>query len=269
MIVKDAIKKASLTLSHLDNPQKEARILLSHCLGCSLIDLTLYDTKEVDESFFKLVDQRAKDIPIEYLTNRVSFYSEDFFIDYGALIPRPESELLIDEVLKLPLGRGFTLAEIGVGSGVLSIMISRLTDAKVVATDISRDAIKIAKKNIELFSLQDKIELYHTSYLDGVNGDFDIIISNPPYIKDALVLDKNLSYEPQNALYGGEVGNEILKEIVDLALKKRPKYLVCEMGYDQKDSMSRYFDTKDIKEYFFYKDLSGFDRGFVCQVSTI
>lgn len=269
MTVKEALKKASLTLSHIENPQKEARLLLSHFLKKDFIYLTLNEEKEVDESYFELVSKRAENIPLEYITNQVSFYSEEFFIDYGALIPRPESELLINEVLKLSLPKDFKMAEIGVGSGILSIMLSRLLCCKVVASDISKDAIKVAKENIKKFNLEDKIDLVHTSYLDGIDEKFDLIISNPPYIEDGFEVEKNLFFEPQNALYGGKVGDEILKDIVDLAIIKKPYYLVCEMGYDQRESMTNYFKSKGLEKFWFYKDLSNFDRGFVVEFDRV
>ena len=263
MRVKEALKEATLRLKNIDNPQKEARLLLSHFLKQDMIYLVLNEDKEVSCEFFNLVQKRAENIPLEYITKKVSFYSEEFFIDYGALIPRPESELLIDEVLKLPLKKGFKLAEIGVGSGILSIMIAKLTGSKVLASDISQDALKIAEINIKKFNLKEQITLKHTSLLDNVEETFDIIISNPPYIEDGIKLESNLDYEPQNALFGGKVGDEILKDIVDLSLVKKPQYLVCEMGYDQKQSMSNYFDKKGLTQYSFYKDLAGLDRGFV------
>jgi len=268
-MIKEALKKASLTLGHIDNPQKEARLLLSHFLQKDFIYLTLNEDKEVDKSFFELVSKRAENIPLEYLTNNVSFYSEEFFIDYKALIPRPESELLIDEVLKLKLPKDFKMAEIGVGSGILSIMLSKLLGSNVVASDISCEAIKVAEINIKKFKLEDKIKLVHTSYLDGIDENFELIISNPPYIEDGFKVEKNLSYEPQNALYGGKVGDEILKDIVDLAIIKKPYYLVCEMGYDQKESMTSYFKKCGLDKFWFYKDLSNFDRGFVVEFDRI
>jgi len=268
LTIKEAIKQASLTLSHLENPQKEARLLLCHFLKKDAIYLTLHDDEKIDESFFSLVQKRAKDVPLEYITKTVTFYSEEFFIDEGALIPRPETELLIDEVLKLSLPSSPKVAEIGVGSGIISIMIKKLIpDATITATDINEKAIQIAQKNCQLHDTD--IRVLHTSYLDGIDEKFDLIVSNPPYIKNGFPLDKNLDYEPQNALFGGEKGDEILKNIVDLAIIKKPLYLVCEMGYDQKESMREYFEQKGLKRYSFYKDLANFDRGFVVEFDRV
>ncbi len=268
LTIKEALKQASLKLYNLENPQKEARLLLCSFLDCDTVYLTLNENKKIDERFFELVEKRKKDIPLEYITKTVTFYSEEFFIQEGALIPRPETELLIDEVLKLHLPNSPKVAEIGVGSGIISIMIKKLIpDSNITATDISQDALKVAQKNSQLHKTD--IELIHTSYLDGINKKFDLIVSNPPYIKNGVKLDKNLDFEPQTALFGGDSGDEILKNIVDLAIIKQPKYLVCEMGYDQKKPMSEYFQEKGLRKYKFYKDLAGFDRGFVVEFDRV
>lgn len=238
--------------------------MLCHFLQKDNTYLLLHEDELIDEDFFELVDKRAKDIPIEYITKEVSFYGERFFIDFDCLIPRPETEILIDEILKLDLPKSPKVAEIGVGSGIISIMINKLLNASVTATDINPKALKVAKKNIERFNSKD-IKLLQTSYLDGIDEEFDLIVSNPPYIKNDFIIDKNLTYEPRSALFGGEVGDEILKNIVDLAIIKKPKYLACEMGYDQKAPIAEYLLKKGLEKFYFYKDLAGFDRGFIVE----
>ena len=262
--IKEAIKEASKTLSHIENPQKEARLLLCHFLQKDNTYLLLHEDELIDERYFELVKKRADEIPLEYITKEVSFYGESFFIDFNCLIPRPETELLIDEILKLNLPKNPKVAEIGVGSGIISIMINKLLEASIIASDINPKAIEVSKKNIDRFDAKD-IKIVQTSYLDGIEEEFDLIVSNPPYIKNDFVIDKNLTYEPSNALFGGEVGDEILKNIVDLAIIKKPKYLACEMGYDQKAPLSEYFLKNGLEKFYFYKDLAGFDRGFVVE----
>ena len=105
------------------------------------------------------------------------------------------------------------------------------------------------------------VELVNTNYLDGVDGEFDIIISNPPYIAKDYPLDKWVLNEPKTALIGGKVGDEILKDIAKIA-KSKAKYLICEMGYDQRESMKNYLDMLGFESEF-YRDLAGLDRGFV------
>ena len=261
LTIKEALREASLIL----DSHKEASILLQHFLKCDQVYLILHDKKTLEnhDKYQKLIQRRANHEPIEYITNKVSFYSEEFFIKKGALIPRPESELLIDEALKI-IKDGFKIAEIGVGSGIISIILAKsIKDINITATDISQDALEIAKINVENFALGDKISFVKTNYLDNVNKKFDMIISNPPYIANDFILEKHLLHEPHNALYGGAYGDEMLKEIIDIWHKRETPYLLCEMGYDQKESMRHYFEKKGIKEFFFYKDLAGFDRGFV------
>ncbi len=262
--IKEAIKEASLALSNLENPQKEARLLLCHFLQKDNTYLLLHENELVDDKYFELVKQRSCEIPLEYITKNVSFYGENFFIDFDCLIPRPETELLIDEVLRLNLPKNPKIAEIGIGSGIISIILSKLLNAKIIATDINPKAIQIAKKNILDFDAKDII-VKNTPYLDGINEKFDIIVSNPPYIKNSFKIDKNLTYEPRDALFGGEVGDEILKNIVDLAIIRKPKYLICEIGYDQKAPLREYFIKKGLNNFYFYKDLAKMDRGFVIE----
>ena len=108
----------------------------------------------------------------------------------------------------------------------------------------------------------DRIELRLGSLLKPISEHIDYLVSNPPYIEDGIELESNLSYEPQNALFGGRVGDEIIKELLDEVLKRKINLFSCEMGYDQQDKISQYLKNKNIKELNFYQDWSGFDRGF-------
>ncbi len=263
MTIKEALRRASKEI-----PPKEAMILLSHHLKKGRIYLIAHNDDAMKDfnGYFNLVLRAKNSEPIEYITNSVSFYSEEFFIDYGALIPRPETELLVDQTIKV--AREFDtpkIAEIGVGSGVISIMLAKkLPNAKIIATDISEDALKIAKINAKRFGVEDKIEFIHTPYLNATDEIFDIIVSNPPYVADDEELDPKLSYEPDIALFGGEGGIRILEKIASIS-KDRTKYLCCEMGYAHKLAMQIYLDFLDYSGLEFYKDLSGFDRGFVAK----
>ncbi len=264
MTIKEALRRASKEI-----PSKEAMILLSHHLKKGRIYLIAHDDEEMEdfEGYYTLVLRAKNSEPIEYITQSVSFYGELFFIDYGALIPRPETELLVDYACEL--AKRFDtpkIAEIGVGSGVISIMIAKkFPTAKIISTDISQEALTIAKINAQKFEVEDQIEFVHTPYLNGINEKFDIIVSNPPYIATDKALDKKLSYEPDIALFGGKAGDEVLKEIAKLA-KDKTKYLCCEMGYDQKSSMESYLKELGYRNFGFYKDLSGFNRGFIAEV---
>lgn len=267
-LVKDILKEITLALNpHIERAPREAQLLLMHHLGVDELWLLTNQNLHVDncEELFEWAERRAKNEPLEYITKKVSFYSEEFFISEGALIPRPETELLIDEVIKNveDKNRNLTFAEVGVGSGIISIMLAKtFPNAKIIAVDISEDALNIAKINIEKFSLQDRIELRLGSLLKPVNEHVDYLVSNPPYIANDFKLESNLSYEPQNALFGGEVGDEIIKELLDEVLIRNINFFSCEIGYDQQDRIRNYLNKKQLKKLEFYKDFSGFDRGF-------
>jgi len=218
---------------------------------------------------FEWAKRRAKNEPLEYITNSVSFYSETFFIKEGALIPRPETELLIDEVIKnvKDMSSEITFVEVGIGSGIISIMLAlHFLNAKFIAVDISQAALDIAKINIEKFGLSERIELRLGSLLEPVDEKIDYLVSNPPYIANNADLESNLSYEPQNALFGGEIGDEIIQMLLDEALKQKIRFFSCEMGYDQKDKIHNYLKSEKYESLDFYKDLSDFDRGFTLKV---
>lgn len=270
-LVKDALREITDALSHIERASREAQLLLMYHLGVDELWLLTHQEDEVKESerLLEWVGRRAKNEPLEYITQRVSFYSEEFFITKGALIPRPETELLIDEVLKNIEDKSapLTIAEVGIGSGIISIMLAKfLPNARFIAVDISKDALTIAQKNIQKFGLSHRIELREGSLLEPVTEYIDYLVSNPPYIANAAPLESNLSYEPQNALFGGEDGDEIIKELLDELLKREINFFSCEMGYDQKDKIRNYLKETPVKSLSFYKDYSDFDRGFTLRL---
>lgn len=267
-LVKDILKEITAALNpHIERASREAQLLLMHHLGVDELWLLTNQNLHVDncEKLFECVSRRAKNEPLEYITQKVSFYSEEFFVAEGALIPRPETELLIDEVIKNVKDKNsnITFAEVGVGSGIISIMLAKtFPNAKIVAVDISEAALKIAKINIEKFGLQDRIELRLGSLLEPIKEHVDYLVSNPPYIANDFKLESNLSYEPQNALFGGTVGDEIIRELLDEVLSRNINFFSCEIGYDQQDKIRNYLNNKPLKKLEFYKDFSDFDRGF-------
>lgn len=258
------------------NPQiprasREAQLLLMHHLQKDELWLISNQQTEVFniDALYKMVQRRVENEPLEYITNSVSFYSEEFFIAKGALIPRPETELLIDEVIKnYPDGDAdITFVEVGVGSGIISIVLAQhFKNAKFIAVDISQDAINIARENLVRFKLEDRVELRLGSLLDEINEEIDYLVSNPPYIAQDAKLESNLSYEPQNALFGGKIGDEIIKELLDEVLRRRINFFTCEIGYDQKDKIQNYLKNTDFKSLEFYKDYSKFNRGFTLKI---
>jgi release factor glutamine methyltransferase len=271
--LKELLRESSTQLSRaaIANPMREAQLLF--CAYFNKDELWIITHQEslidVDEAFFHWIERRAANEPFEYICNQVSFYSEMFYVDAGALIPRPETELLVDEVLKNITDKqaALEIVEVGVGSGVISIMLAKfLPNAKFIAVDISKDALRVATKNIEHFGLAKRIELREGSLLDAVDEKIDYLVSNPPYIAFDAPLESNLAYEPQNALFGGSVGDEIIQKLLDEVLSREIKFFSCEMGYDQKDKIQNYLKNKKYRGLSFYKDYSNFDRGFTLKV---
>ena len=251
----------------VDRPRREALLLIMALLDKDELWLMTHSHEEVIavDKLQNWVQRRQKDEPLEYITNHVSFYSQTFFIKEGALIPRPETELLIDEVLKIvDTNTTSTIVEVGVGSGVISIVLAQhLPHARFIAVDISPKALEVAKRNIEAFGLQERIALRLGDLLEPVREHIDILVSNPPYIARGMPLERNLDYEPDLALFGGNIGDEIIQRLLDATFERDIPYFTCEMGYDQKAKVSNYVQGKVYDTLSFYRDLAGLDRGFV------
>ena len=252
--------------SKFERPRLEAEILLCYLMGCKREKLILKQTQDIDFDKFKaLIERRANFEPIEYITNSVSFYKYNFFIDKGALIPRPESELLVEKAIELINKHNIKkVAEIGIGSGALSICIAKECDCQIEASDISDDAIEVANKNIKDFNLIDKIKVKNCSMLDCIETP-ELLISNPPYIDPDFKLEKNVAnFEPHSALFAPNKGLKILFDILDIIKEKKIRYAVCEMGYDQREPILEYAKELELNEKIeFYKDYANLDRGFV------
>ena len=250
----------------VERPRREAQLLIMALLQKDELWLMTHeaDVIEEGEKLASWVERRKQNQPMEYITNRVSFYSQEFHIEEGALIPRPETELLIDEVLAIAdKEQTLTIVEVGIGSGIISTVLAQeLPKAKIIAIDISPDALKVARKNIEAFGLGERIELRQGDLLEPISEKIDILVSNPPYIADSEPLESNLDYEPDLALFGGTIGDEIIQRLLDETIAREIPFFACEMGYDQKPKVENYLDNR-YDELKFYKDLAGHDRGFV------
>lgn len=276
MTINDALKAASSQIAPAceisgANPARVAKTLLMRHLGVKIEWIFLNLNRELDnaDDYFALASRFANHEPLEYITGEAGFYGLTFNAKKGVLIPRPETEILVEKSLEilsnLPTQNGPPLvAEIGTGSGIISICLALNSNAKIIASDISDEALNLARENAAKFGVEDKIEFVKCSYLDQIYGRFDLLVSNPPYIARDYGLDKFVLNEPHEALFGGAKGDEILKNIVLIARNRGVKYLACEMGYDQRESMRNALKFNGF-EAEFYKDLAGFDRGFVAR----
>lgn len=252
----------------VESPRREAELLLISYLQRDQLYFITHQNDLIEDQNPKLlewIEKRSRNVPLEYLTNRVSFYSETFYIDEGALIPRPETEHLIDEVLaRVSIDAQITIAEVGIGSGIISIILARhLPHARFIGVDISPHALRVARRNIEQFGLEDRIELREGDLLSCIEEKIDLLVSNPPYIAQDAQLESNLAYEPQNALFGGEIGDEIIQKLLNEMMVRRIPMFICEMGYDQRAKVQEYLTSFAVKSLEFYTDLASLDRGFI------
>jgi len=269
MTIKQTLTNATKELNNsCERPQFEAELLLAHHLKKDRTYLHAFDDKEVEnsEAFQALIKRRANHEPYEYIVGEASFYDIELNVEQGVLIPRPETEILIDLVAEIiEKEKILSIAEIGVGSGAISVVLARkFPKLKIIATDICDTPIKVSYSNIKKYQVEDRVTVIKSSILDELKEPIELVVSNPPYIAEDFVLESNVvDYEPKEALFGGVIGDELLKQIV-LDVKARDiKYLACEMGYDQKEPMIEFFNEIGIESYEFYEDLAGFDRGFI------
>jgi len=191
------------------------------------------------------------------------------------LIPRPETEFIVEESLSLlePLA-GPRIADIGTGSGNIAISLAHARrDGRVVATDVSSEALAVAMENAEQHDVASRVEFIATSYLGGVEGDFDLIAANPPYVRevDRLALGRTVRHEPEVALFGGDSGLRNIEGVLDTALAKlRPRgWLVMEFGFGQEDEVRALVQARPrLRLDRFRSDLQGLARTAIIQVES-
>ena len=271
MTIQESLKWATTALlESCERPQYEAQLLLANHLDKDRMYLITHDDQVLENAavYKKLVERRAANEPYEYIVGTASFYDIHLAVESGVLIPRPETEILIDLTAEIIKKENITrIAEIGVGSGAISIVLARkFPKLNIIATDICEAPLRVAKKNMLTFGLSDQITLIRSNLIDEVDEDLELVVSNPPYIAEDFLLKSNVvDYEPKEALFGGRIGDELLKQII-LDVKERGiKYLACEMGYDQKSPIEDFVKEIGVKYIKFYKDLAGMDRGFVIE----
>ena len=232
--------------------------------------------KNIDQkslNFFKnLINERSRGKPIAYITGNKYFWKDEFKVDKNVLIPRPDTELIVEQILKIYKNKkNLNILEIGVGSGC--ILLSVLKEKKGFAAtgiDISMGCIKICKSNIKKLKIRNKIDLYKSDIDNFNNGKYDLIISNPPYIKktDLKYLERDvITFEPKLALDGGLDGLSEIRKVIKKSseLIKINGKLVLEVGFDQKFKVKKLLKEKGFYINKVLKDLSNNDR---CIIST-
>ena len=276
--VKDVLFWTSdyFTEKEIPSPHLNAELLIAHVLECSRLDLYLKYDKPLAEKYLsnikKLIKSRAAHYPIQYLLGATEFYGITFFVEEGVLIPRPETEILVDAVIsyiKESKQNTWSLLDIGTGSGNIPISISNSfkdseKDIHIVAADISEKALQLAQKNIDNLKIEN-ISLLHSNIFDKATGTFDCIISNPPYISENEFkeLPKEVrDHEPREAIFAKEDGLEFYNKILQNAEKylKKNGRIFFEIGAYQKEELSKLTEQYNYKIIDIKKDYNDLDR---------
>ena len=265
-----------LRANNIKSSNLDCELILSKVLSISreeiLINLDNKINNKQKNKFVFYLNKRRNKTPISYILGYKFFWKYKFYINKSALIPRPESEHLVEQALKyMPIGNSLNILDIGTGSGCLIISILKeREDCIATAIDISNEALKVAKTNAKLHHLENKIKFLNID-IDKFNSNkYDLIISNPPYINkvDLNRLDDDVRlYEPKLALYGGTTGFDEINKIIKKSYKllKYNGKLIIEIGDKQKSFTKKILLNKGFYINKICKDLSGKDR---CLVST-
>ena len=278
MNIFEAIKKGDAILreSGIKSYKIDSEILMSSVIKKNRTDIILNSKTELSQKNYNLYEnliiQRSKQKPIAYLTGKKEFWKYEFSVTKDVLIPRPDTEIIVEKTLKLTKNKNkLKILEIGIGSGciLLSILMER-KNFYGTGIDISKKTIEICKINCENLGLSSRVKLFKTDIDNFRYGKYDLIISNPPYIKkfDLKYLEKEVSfYEPKPALDGGLDGLSELKRVIlnSSKLIKRNGKLVLEIAFDQAESVKNILKQNEFYINEIIKDLSKKNR---CIIST-
>ena len=265
------LKNASIVSSKLD-----CELLLSNVLKIKRENMLINLNKEINHqdfiNFNKLINRRKKNEPVAYIVGYKEFWNKQYKVNSDVLIPRPDTEILVEEVIKsIQINSSLNILDIGTGTGC--VLLSVLNERKKcygIGLDISKKAINIAKHNAKIQQIKNRIKFINSSIDKFYVGKYDLIISNPPYIKtgDIKNLDKDVSfYEPRIALNGGQDGYSKIREVIyksSVLIKKKGK-LFLEIGYNQKNEVIRILNYNKFYINKVVKDLGKNNR---CIIST-
>jgi release factor glutamine methyltransferase len=259
--VRELIQRSASWLSGkgFESARLEAELLLAHVLDVERLRLYLDADRplldqEVD-AYRELIKRRARGEPVAYLTGKKEFYGIEFEVTPDVLVPRPETELIVDRARQL---EPKSILEIGTGSGCIAIACAvRLPEATVVATDISEKALEVARRN----DVTGRVDFRQGDLFDPVSERFELIVSNPPYVADGAAMPDVEAHEPHLALFAGEDGLDVLRRLLPDAKKHLEPggTLLCEIA-DEQSAAVREIAEPHYEEITFHADLAGMLR---------
>ena len=268
---KDALEygKQRLLECEIEDANLDAWLLLEYVSGISRSWYFIHENEEISEDDIEeyqiLIEQRGKHIPLQQLTKEAYFYGMKFFVNENVLIPRQDTEVLVEQVLSLSKGKeNLKLLDMCTGSGcILLALLANLKQASGTGVDLSEKALEVAQRNGEELGIE--VSWVQSDLFDKVSGSYDIIVSNPPYIETSVIeglMDEVKLYEPRMALDGTEDGLFFYREITMQAGKylKNNGILAFEIGYNQGKAVSEFMKENGYEEVQVLQDLAGLDR---------
>lgn len=268
---KDALEygKQRLLECEIEDANLDAWLLLEYVSGISRSWYFVHEDEEISENDIEeyqiLIEQRGKHIPLQQLTKEAYFYGMKFFVNENVLIPRQDTEVLVEQVLSLSKGKeNLKLLDMCTGSGcILLALLANLKQASGTGVDLSEKALEVAQRNGKELGIE--VSWVQSDLFDKVSGSYDIIVSNPPYIETSVIeglMDEVKLYEPRMALDGTEDGLFFYREITMQAGKylKNNGILAFEIGYNQGKAVSEFMKENGYKEVQVLQDFAGLDR---------
>ena len=266
--------RKQLEKAGIDTAALDSRLLLAHSLALTKEEIVRHYHDKVEntqkERFIALLQRRLDAEPMAYILGYKAFYELDFIVSKDTLIPRPDSEVLVERVINYlhtrPSMESIRILELGVGSGCLLLSIlHHFPGIYGVGYDRSKEAILIAKENAGKLGLANRVELSIKDWSEGFEGEYDIIISNPPYIETTLVrtLEKSVAlYEPHGALDGGSDGLDCYRQLAPIMTRhlKPAGHVFLECGQGQHEAVAEIFNNQGLMHIGFYRDLAGIYR---------
>ena len=260
-----------LNAAQVENPNLDAKIIFKHILSVDNEQFELCKKNEISskitKSYFELIDRRIKREPIAYITNKQSFWNDEFKVTKDTLIPRPETELILESVISYFPDKKIDLniADLGTGSGCIIIsLLQEYINASGIGIDISKEAIKIANENKKLLKNHERLKLLDEDYAEYNLNGFDIIVSNPPYIsQNSLDIQKDVyDYEPHLALFSKNNGIEAYNKIISNLASRIDKnfFLFLEIGLGQASEVTKLLKNNGFTEILTKADLANIPR---------
>ena len=283
MQIKEVMRKGMIKLktNNIKEPNLKSRLLMQYILNRPREYLLVHDDKQLtlrqEVNYFKAIKKLIEGIPLQHITHRQEFMKLMFYVDENVLIPRPDTEILVEEVIKIAKKiNAKKILDLCTGSGAIAVSLAKYIEgSQITATDISRKALSIAKLNAVNNNVEDKITFVSSDLFQNIPEEkYDIIVSNPPYIKKKVIenLDKEVKKEPIIALDGGDDGLKFYKKIIENAYEylKYKGYLCFEIGYDQKDEVTKLIENEEkYIDTYSKKDLYDNDRIVITKLGML